>query len=266
MISQDLINKKLAELSKGNFSKSSYVKVNMFKPSEGNTIIRILPNKYSPDFPVVEKFMYYTWNGNPKDVFTSPLTFGEPDPIQQFSANTNDKAIKDALKVTREFIAPIIVRGKEAEGVKYFKIGKEAYKQLLNYISDDDYGDITSVIDGNDIVVNYTPKEKTANGFPVTTLMMKPKKTAATDDPELTKQLIESQIDYLNNGGVPTYEQLEDRLNTFVGEKLQGVTPAGETGTNYNDRFNKLTDSKSEDKKPTEYSAEALGDLDALFA
>ncbi|MAP03164.1 MAG: hypothetical protein CMF85_05080 [Candidatus Marinimicrobia bacterium] len=42
----------------------------------------------------------------------------------------------------RTFV-PVIVRGEEAEGVKFWGFGKEVYQELLGVIADPDYGDIT---------------------------------------------------------------------------------------------------------------------------
>jgi hypothetical protein len=40
---------------------------------------------------------------------------------------------------------PVIIRGKEAEGVKFWGFGKTIYAELLSIISDPDYGDITDL-------------------------------------------------------------------------------------------------------------------------
>ena len=37
----------------------------------------------------------------------------------------------------------MVVRGREDEGVKIYGYGKRAYENLLGYILDPDYGDIT---------------------------------------------------------------------------------------------------------------------------
>ena len=50
--------------------------------------------------------------------------------------------------------APVVVRGEEDKGVRLWAFGKQLYQSLLNYMLDEDYGDITDVSEGNDIRVN----------------------------------------------------------------------------------------------------------------
>jgi hypothetical protein len=54
---------------------------------------------------------------------------------------------------------PVIVRGKESEGVKFWGFGKQIYTELLSIVSDPDYGDITDLMNGRDIDVEFTPAE-----------------------------------------------------------------------------------------------------------
>jgi len=41
--------------------------------------------------------------------------------------------------------APVIVRGEESQGVKFWGFGKTVYQELLSIIADPDYGDITEI-------------------------------------------------------------------------------------------------------------------------
>ena len=52
----------------------------------------------------------------------------------------------------RTFV-PVVVRGEETEGVKWWGFGKTVYQELLSIIADPDYGDISDSMTGRDIVV-----------------------------------------------------------------------------------------------------------------
>jgi hypothetical protein len=49
--------------------------------------------------------------------------------------------------------APIVVRGQENEGVKFWGFGKTVYQEILAIVADPDYGDITDETNGRDIVI-----------------------------------------------------------------------------------------------------------------
>ena len=54
----------------------------------------------------------------------------------------------------RTFV-PVVVRGREDEGVKFWGFGKTVYQELLSVISDPDYGDITDPLNGRDVNVEF---------------------------------------------------------------------------------------------------------------
>ena len=60
--------------------------------------------------------------------------------------------------------APVIVRGEEDKGVRFGDL-ESKYQQLLGLVADEDYGDISDLKEGNDITVEYVPKEETGKSF-----------------------------------------------------------------------------------------------------
>ena len=76
---------------------------------------------------------------------------------------------------------PVIVRGEESEGVKFWGFGKTDYQELLGFFTDPDYGDLTDPVGGRDITVEYTPAEGVGN-FPKTGIRVKPNQVPATTD------------------------------------------------------------------------------------
>ena len=55
----------------------------------------------------------------------------------------------------QRFFSPVIVRGEEEKGVRYWGYGKMAYKQLINLVLNPDYGDITDLETGSDLTIRY---------------------------------------------------------------------------------------------------------------
>ena len=53
----------------------------------------------------------------------------------------------------RTFV-PVVVRGEEGEGVRFWGFGKTVYQEILGYI-DPDYGDITDPTSGRDLTIEY---------------------------------------------------------------------------------------------------------------
>ena len=60
--------------------------------------------------------------------------------------------------------APVVVRGEESQGVKFWGFGKTVYQELLSII-DPDYGDITDPISGRDVSVEFKTAEETGASF-----------------------------------------------------------------------------------------------------
>ena len=146
----------------------------IFKPANGKSQVRIVPYKFNKDIPFIE--LYFPYNINNK-TYLSPMSFGRPDPIVEFAeklkrtGDTDDwKAGKKMDPKLRTFV-PVIVRGKESEGVKFWGFGKTVYQDILGYIADPDYGDITDPNTGRDIVLEVMSAEESNASYPTLSLI-----------------------------------------------------------------------------------------------
>jgi hypothetical protein len=108
---------------------------------------------------------------------------------------------------------PVIVRGKEAEGVKFWGFGKQIYTELLSIVSDPDYGDITDLMNGRDIDVEFTPAE--GGGFPKTTIRVKPNTQPATDDKSIAEKIM-NQPEITDIFPEPSYDELQKALEEWM--------------------------------------------------
>lgn len=255
----DIISKKLEALRKSEGGpRKKYTKLPILDVSKrvGKFDIRILPNKYNSDIPFVDVYVYFMFNGK---VFLSPTTFGDPDPILQFASKVQDKEIKKKFTPTFQVYAPVIVRGEEQDGVKYWRFSKTVFKDLLDLMSSEDYADLADIESGVDLTLEYI--KETSNGFPQTSITPRRKSSPATNSVELTNSLIESQIDVLSNFTRLSYEELETELQVFLSTQAPANSESS-TGTEYNARFDKEITEKITEEPETN---NIVDDLDSLF-
>jgi hypothetical protein len=109
-----------------------------------------------------------------------------------------------------------VVRGEEDKGVRFMSFGKIVYTELLSIISDPDYGDITDVQNGRDIVVEYIPQEKSDTNFAKTMVRPKPNQTPLADSAEKIQKLLTDQPDIRSIFKEPSYEELKVALERYL--------------------------------------------------
>jgi hypothetical protein len=123
---------------------------------------------------------------------------------------------------------PVIVRGEEDKGVRFYSFGKTVYQELLSYISDPDYGDITDAKTGRDIVVEYIPKEKSDTNFAKTSVKVKPSQTPLSTDASQANLWMTTQPDIKELYSEPTYNELKVTLEKYLDPDNAVITPARE--------------------------------------
>mgnify|MGYP000964705493 CR=1 FL=1 len=233
------IKAKLAAINQAKQKKDNKT----WKPTEGNQVIRIVPNKFDKDVPFVELYFHYEFGGKSKKTLLSPVTSGNTDPIQEFAdklkrtGSKEDWSLGRRLEPKLRIYVPIIVRGEEEKGVRYWGFGKEVYAELLSFIDDPDYGDIADVSSGRDITVVYTPADKTGKTFASTSVRVKPAQTPLADSKAEIKKLLEDQVEIASLFEQPTYSELQQYLEDWLaastdGEDEDEKAPAAES--NYN--------------------------------
>jgi hypothetical protein len=188
--------------------------VELWKPAPGKHQIRLVPYKFNNENPFIELFFHYGINNK---TYLSPMSFGRPDPIVEFADKLKRMGDKEDWKAAKKMepklrtFVPVLVRGEEGEGVRFWGFGKTVYQEILGYIADPDYGDITDPSAGRDVVVEVQSAEDAGTSYPVTTIRVKPKETPLADS--------QSEIDgYLNNQMAIT-----DLYSELTYAELQGV-------------------------------------------
>ena len=211
----DRIKSRLNSLSNSN-TKTALI----LKPSPGKQVIRIVPYKHNTENPFIELKFHYGLNGK---TYISPDSFNRPDPIVEFSNKLKKSGDKEEWKFGKKLepkmrtFAPIIVRGQESEGVKFWGFGKNVYQEILSVISDPDYGDITELVNGRDIVVEFKTIEETGKQFPETTIRVKPNSSPAVDpnNKELISR-IQNQTNILDLFPELSYDELKNVMDAWL--------------------------------------------------
>ena len=243
------IKKRLSQLQTTNNRTSS-----LWKPQPGKTQIRIVPYSFNKDNPFIELFFHYNLNNRS---YLSPISFGRPDPIEEFaqklkgSGNKEDYQLAKKLEAKMRTFAPVVVRGEERQGVRFWGFGKTVYQELLSIIADPDYGDITDPVNGRDVVVEFITAEESGASFPKTNIRVKPNQTAISDDPDVL-ELVKTQQEISEIYQELSYDDLTEVLNNWLNpseeekEETQVSTAdlaASKTVSNTTEAFDELFNS-----------------------
>ena len=192
---------------------------NLWIPQPGNQIVRIVPYKFNKDNPFIELYFHYDLGGKN---YLSPISFGRPDPIEEFAQKLKGTGSKDDYRLGRKVeakmrtYAPVVVRGEETQGVRFWGFGKTVYQELLSIIADPDYGDITDAVSGRDVAVVFKTAEETGKSFPSTSIRVKPNQTPITEDASLLETLTENQKNITEIYQEQSYEDLTQALNDYL--------------------------------------------------
>ena len=226
-----------------------------WKPQPGKSQIRIVPYLHDKNNPFSELFFHYSLV--PNKTVLSPLSYGRPDPVQQFADKLKSTGNKDEwiqgkrIEPKMRTFVPVVVRGEENEGVKFWGFGKTVYQELLGIIADPDYGDISDATTGRDIVIERQTPAEAGNQYGKTTIRVKPNVTALSDDSNLLQRLLDEQPDIKELYQEPTFDELKQHLSTFLNpsdstEETTEKEPemvATEGSSNVEDDFDKLFNS-----------------------
>ena len=193
---------------------------NFWKPEPGKQVVRIVPYTHNKENPFVELFFHYNLGQN--KTFMSPMSFGRPDPVQEFADKLKSTGDKDEwiqgkrLEPKMRTFAPVIVRGQESEGVKFWGFGKTVYQELLSVIADPDYGDITDPVNGRDIMIERQTPAEAGNQYGKTTVRVKPNQTPLTENKEMLESLLTTQPNLTELYTEPSYDDLKEALATYL--------------------------------------------------
>jgi hypothetical protein len=195
----------------------------IWKPKPGKQVVRIVPYKYQTDNPFIELKFHYNINNK---TYLSPDSFNRPDPIVEFAEKLKQTGDKEDWVMGRKLepkmrvYAPVIIRGQENEGVKFWGFGKQVYEELLAFFVDPDYGDLSDPKSGRDIVVTVKSPEEAGKTYAETTIRVKPKETPITESQDVLEK-IKTQPQITELFPEPSYDDLKIQLQTWMGTSSQ---------------------------------------------
>lgn len=197
-------------------SKGEY----LWKPNEGTQKIRLVPYKYNKTNPFIELMFHYNIPGKN---WLSPASdpIGEYDPIYDFTEKLKNLGDTQSYNMARDIepklrtYAPVIVRGEESKGVRYWGFGKTIYKELVGMILDEDQGDYLDPHEGMDIKVKYIPRDQSPTQFPQTEISPVMKPRPLTTDEDKIESWLRDQVKITEVFDIPTTEELEELLEDF---------------------------------------------------
>jgi hypothetical protein len=196
-----------------------------WKASIGKQQIRIVPSVVNKDNPFQEVYFHY---GIGNRTMISPINFGEKDPIVEFAKELRKTSEPENWRLAKKLepkmrvFAPVIVRGEESKGTRYWEFGKSIYQELLSLANDEDIGDFTDTSNGFDMTVEVVQ----GNPYPQTSVRVKPKQTSLSDDNDLVEKWTTEQPELFKYFKKYSYDEMKAALAGFLNpEESQESTP-----------------------------------------
>ena len=191
---------------------------NLWKPQPGKQQIRILPYVHNTSNPFIELYFHFGFGG--KNII-SPSSHGEADPLLEFAeklkatGNREDYQLSRKLTPKMRTYVPVLVRGEESEGVKFWGFGKNVYQELLGFFADPDYGDLTDPVNGRDVTVEFKTAAELGKSYPETYIRVKPNTSAISEDSNVLAS-VKEQIELPNMFKKVSYEEMENMLKQWL--------------------------------------------------
>ncbi|MDO8661235.1 MAG: hypothetical protein Q7K43_05060, partial [Candidatus Woesearchaeota archaeon] len=182
------------------------------------------------------------------------------------TGNKDDYKLSRVLEPKLRTFTPVVVRGEEDNGVKFWGFGKTVYQELLGFIADPDYGDITDPAHGRDITVEFKSAEETGKSFPTTSIRVKPNQSLLVETKEAFQKILETQKDITEIYKELSYEELQAVLKNWLTPENQDKEKKEVAKAEEEKPVAKpQTTVTVEDKKPSVTTASNLEEVSAQF-
>jgi len=192
----------------------------IWKPT-GEHTVRLLPYKFS-DFPFIELYFHYDLG---KDNLLSPTSFGDPDPIVQYSDKIKAEGTRESYILSRKLMptlrtyAAVIVRGEEDQGVRFWGFGKQTYEEILKTMDDPEYGNILDPYTGTDLKVSFMSAEEAGNKYGKITVKGARNSSKLAPNEETIQKWLNTQRPITDIYKVKTYDELMESLKAWLESK-----------------------------------------------
>jgi len=186
-----------------------------WKAQLGKQQIRFVPSLVNKDNPFQEVYFHY---GIGNRTMISPINFGEKDPIVEFAKELRKTSEPENWRLAKKLepkmrvFAPVVVRGEEGKGVRYWEFGKQIYQELLSLANDEDIGDFTDTSNGFDMTVEVIQ----GNPYPQTSVRVKPKQTPVSSDATQADTWVKEQPELFKYFKKYSYDEMKAALSGFL--------------------------------------------------
>lgn len=186
-----------------------------FKAPVGKHLVRFVPLKANPENPFIELYIHYQFG---KKTIISPINFGEKDPIVEFSKTVakskepEDWKLAKKIKPKLRVFAPVIVRGEEDKGVRFYEFGPQIYDELLALASDEEVGDFTDVLEGRDFKLDVTQGAT----YKETVIRPAMKSSPLSKDPKEVEEWLNNQVDPRDFYSRYTFDEIKGFLESWL--------------------------------------------------
>lgn len=184
----------------------------------GESTIRICPYGDSGTMDI-EYWLHYGFGGTTAFLCLY-RNFKERCPACNYVAELwkgkdNDKNFAKTLSAKQRCYAPVLVRGAVGEGIRWWSYSRSVSEQLYALIVNPEYGDITDLETGTDLIITYS-KPKGRN-FADTVIQPRRKASRFCDDidPEECEKLLNNITDIKTLLTRKTLKEIEELVNLF---------------------------------------------------
>jgi len=143
--------------------------------------------------------LHWHWGIGKRSFLCLRNNFNEDCPICQFATelyrgdDKEDKELAKKLFAKIRFYAPVVIRGKEQEGPKWWGFGQQVFDSITSVLDDGEVGDFTDPETGRDLIVEYQTPEEVKNNYGKISVRFSFKSSPLTDDEKLKEKLINDQ-------------------------------------------------------------------------
>lgn len=240
-----------------------------FRPEDGEQSIRIVP--VDDEEPFRDYYLHYGV-GNEKPFLCPQRQFGQSCAACDFASalyrdavanpGSDGKPDRELLNEAKKFFAkqrfysPIIARGKEDVGVKWWGYSKTIYEKLMGIcLKPEKYGDITHDKEGRDIELTYLKKK---GGFPDISIELDLDKTTLCSK-ELPEKECTEMLKNIPDIDKDMIRKTPAEVQMIMNTLLKGDDKAINEASNDVEKYG--SNKKSEAPKETDEISEAFGEL-----
>jgi hypothetical protein len=214
--------KKMEDQKNGNYGGDKKKKPK-WVPTEGKTDIRIVPMSLVEDYdPIKTLYLIYgikvdNWNHT---ILDPKANFGKASPFDELRLELFRQGTPDAKELAKKLfpkdahLVPIIARGEEELGVRWWGFSKTIYQYLMDKFFDKKWGDMTNPETGRDITVTRILKSGKEN-FDTINADLSPVQSPLSEDPKQMEEWVDSIPDIYEIYPIQTYEELEKLVSQW---------------------------------------------------